>query len=768
MKHTLPALLPALVLAASVSAETVNLPLFGDLPVVDSIDCAQSDHRFEDYPAGASRVEEILGKPCRVLPVQDDHCSYLAWRLGEGKDLKPDGAYVVVIEYPDDQPRSYHIRNYGNHSRRSFYTGTANGDAYEGPIVGHKPESLKIPQSGQYERWTALTFLSEKTSNFRDLKKEDAEKAGVKPQLEIATDGFPISLAQYKKHWHPGSAGLAVSRILLCEIPDEKALWAEIPYPDGLPRRHIFWREEMSDGAMGDQCPGNDGVDWFEQKCRAMKILGQNTFCKDLLEFGHNQHWDCEWKHGQEGGKPWSWMWTTHAPFDTLWTRLVPVVVDKYGFDILPYYEYGGAAGDPQFSLGPQKRAEPLDLDNKDKSRGANYTHIWWSEGKLRVDITDPDTLDELKYILEGTILRFQDQVKKGAFLGAWFRPRPGQWAVSFSDATRGRFGREANGGQIPSRQALKNNRALYNKYLDWWGEKRAKFLADIRDYLAKNGVKDAEVILDNDASEAGEALADVDGMVTDDPAGWAERLPGKKFVDLKDPRILSQHLYLKALKTPASTWGAWEWQHACPASDPEHYQRLKNVWIAMPFHALFTVTDPDCLAAFRNGNGTDTIVRHYDLNEGTFEDGVLGYAMADWERAGRACMMSEIEAMANGDPVNLGYLMGSNFTRGFPDAVREFNINFLALPALPSKELPGVASDPDIVVREIDCTRWGKGKYYAIVHKGWTTKHDVTVRIPGADSITILESGKTSKLRDSVLSMASLKPWRLLAVKVD
>ena len=33
--------------------------------------------------------------------------------------------------------------------------------------------------------------------------------------------------------------------------------------------------------------------------------------------------------------------------------------------------------------------------------------------------------------------------------------------------------------------------------------------------------------------------------------------------------------------------------------------------------------------------------------------------------------MISEVEAMANGDPVNLGYLMGSNYTRGFPGPVK-------------------------------------------------------------------------------------------------
>ena len=86
-------------------AETVQLPFFGTVPVVDKVDCTATDHRFEEHPAGASRVETVLGRPCRVLPVQEDTSAFLKWRLGEGRGLKPDGAYVVVVEYPDDLPR---------------------------------------------------------------------------------------------------------------------------------------------------------------------------------------------------------------------------------------------------------------------------------------------------------------------------------------------------------------------------------------------------------------------------------------------------------------------------------------------------------------------------------------------------------------------------------------------------------------------------------------------------------------------------------------
>ena len=124
------ALCAAAVAAGADEAKTIDLPVYGKCTVVDTVDCTQTDHRFADYPAGASRVETILGKPCRVLDVQGGTASYLDWRLGEGKGLKPNGAYAVLIEYPDDVPRAYHVRNYGNNSRRSFHTGAAIGDAW--------------------------------------------------------------------------------------------------------------------------------------------------------------------------------------------------------------------------------------------------------------------------------------------------------------------------------------------------------------------------------------------------------------------------------------------------------------------------------------------------------------------------------------------------------------------------------------------------------------------------------------------------------------
>jgi hypothetical protein len=107
----------------------------------------------------------------------------------------------------------------------------------------------------------------------------------------------------------------------------------------------------------------------------------------------------------------------------------------------------------------------------------------------------------------------------------------------------------------------------------------------------------------------------------------------------------------------------------------------------------------------------------------------LLGYFVADMERAGPYCMMAEAHAVANGDPSMIGYLVGSNFGRGFPSYVRNFNAHFLALPALPSKVVPGAASDAAVVVRRIDTDQ--HGIWLAVVNTSLRSRRALTVTVP-------------------------------------
>lgn len=815
----------AVSLVSSVRAvEELELEVFGKVKVVDEIDCTKADHRFREYPAGKSRVETILGRSCRTMPVAPYEASYLAWRIGEGKGLKINGSYVIVLEYPDDGPRNYVIHNRATDSKRSFCTGQCQIDSWSPKYVNNNSESLKIPQSGKWEKWVNFTTLMDWTADLEWSKRMVWESEGVpkfNDKMETCTetvmnrpeDGFDFAIAQYGKVHEPISLGLAVAKIYLCEIPDEQALYAKIKYPAGkTPRRHIFWREEMSDnGPIGDfnpQC--SDRVAWFRHKVRQMKMFGMNTFCRDLMEFGHVQNWDPDYI--RQG-----WAWTCATRW--LWAQTVEMLA-KEDVYILPYYEWCGNIGwegaDPQ-PLGLQKRCKPLNRND------GTYTQIAWSE-KANLDVTDPESLKVTKELLDGTILRFKDQL--GNFCGAFFRTRNSNWPVGFGESTIARFKQEKYGDtadnalfgespEVPSgkrnrrptfdddfdsldaagdasviknaqfsreitRETLRKDGKLYKEYLRWWHKKRAQFLAELQKYLVEKGVSEAMVVFDSDCSEPGRSIPG--GMQTDDPELWRDIRTKPPFNE-KDPHFSNpdlatkDHLYLKSCRAPAETYKDYEWQHACPGDDPENYNAITNVHLAMSVNRMYSVWDPEAFKAYRNGTGVNTIIRHYPLNENMLyrydpvsgeEARILGYAIHDTERAGRASMMVEVSAMAKGDPVNLGYLVGSTFSRGFPGPAREFNLNFLALPALPSVPVRKACDNPDVTLKMIDASKTGGGYYFSLTHEGYRPIENVTVRFPkGVSKVAAVVSGETYDVgADGSVVLPRLEPWQLVAFK--
>lgn len=746
---------------SAASAETIDLEVFGKVNVIDAVDCTKTDHDFVERPAGVSKVTKILGSDCRWIPVQPGETSSMfAYRLGKGKGLKANGSYVVVLEYPDDLPRNYVLHNRSTDSRRSFSTGRCLGDAWEPAHVDNHPESIDLPQSGKWERWTCYGSLTDFTP---DAFSTEVDK---KPVLHAPADGFDFVVSQYSQRHNPASNGVAVRRILLCEIPDETKCYAKVNLPPApLPQRHVFWREEMSDnGAINaekEKRHCKDQLDWLRHKCRQMKMLGMNTFTKDLLEFGHVQHWDPNVIRV-------NWAWAGSAESNALWGRIVDMAAGEYGFSLMPYYEwYGNFGGDYQGkkSYGYRKLCEPLGNEK-------NYTHVWWTE-KGNLDVTDPDALTATKELLKGSVVRFKD---KARFAGALFRTRPASWPVGFGDATRARFAQEANGGAAVSKDQLRKDKALYEKYITWWHRKRRAFVKELGDYLAAEGVTDAQVLFDGEGSEPGPDYAGQWALVTDSPDFWKKALTdaGFKVPTMRTAEeIAANHDYLKGRNRPVGTWGKWEWQHASPADRPAEAEKAVRSAYCMPVNRRYSVLDPDAYKAYADANGMTTVIRHHSLNEhmqkypaNGKDESLVGYEMNDSERAGRASMHIEVEAMAKGDVGNLGYLIGSTYARGFPGPVREFNQNFLALPALPSKVVAGASSDPEVTLREIDCTKEGKGRYYILVHTGKTAKSDVKVKFPkGVKSVDFPAYGKTRNLENGTLAFKTLKPWQILAI---
>lgn len=731
----------------------IELPPFGRVQVVDEVNCgsAAPGHQFRESPANATHVETILGRPYRVLQQSTNQGGYMAFRIGQWKLLKPGAAYVLAVEYPEDQPRSYVIMNGGNETSRGFHTGNTIGDALNAKYVNGNPESLKMPLSGGHETWSLYFNLNDR---FPDL----AFLRGPRERKLTAEDGFDVVIAQFSTPNDPTSHGAAVTRIRLLEVPDETTLVQPLNLPPApLPQRHITWREEMADGVIESDNPTERGLtnrlDWYRFKANQMRFLGINTFSKDLLEFGACQHWDPtpyggnDWIHFASGTKD-------------LWEQIVTLLGVR-GLELMPYYEYAGSKGG--HGLGYERRCKPLTRDDA-------FTAISWVE-TANADITDPDTLTDFQKILDVTVIRLKD---KGHFEGIWLRPR-WQLPMSFADSARKRFAQEANDNRTVTRAELIADKKLLERYEAWWFGKRREFLAAVRDYLHAHGLPQATVLFTAEAGEPGPSFPTWEKrLVTDDVEAWrpilnspGQLVDGKAIMPISVQSVADGNLYLEALQAAPLNWGGWEISHANPPADPVRYHETPGVLMTHCFNRLYTVESPATFNAFRGPTGL-ALVRHYSLNENMMFDAndgeKLGYFVADFERTGPACMMAEALAMANGDPTILGYLLGNNLGRGFPVYVREFNANYLALPALPSRKIADACDDNDIAVRVI---RTEQGTWMAVVNTSCMQKNGIKIRRvnPGAPYNAV--TGTPLPLQGDRMEL-SLHPYELRAVKWD
>ena len=356
-------------LVTPADADTADAgPPFGELELVQEIDCAAAgpagEVPFREVPEGASRVRTVLGRRCRALSNQEGEARYFAYRVGQGCDLEAGAAYLLAVAFPDDVPRAMFLCNWGCETARGVHTGSTVGDCLKARYTNNNPESLRLPQSGEWLAWRQLFWLHDR---FPGIKRpRDRGERPLEPK-----DGFWVIVAQPRAVSAPKSAGAAVATIRLFRVPDPGRYAVGIRYPpDGLPRRHLFFREEMADGvvalghAAAEKDPRlrgvRDPIDWFEFKARLARFLGMNTYAKDLLEFGHNQGWD-------SGGSA----WYNASPTPERWREILDRL-GRYDLDVLPYYEYAGSIGqDPERAVGSQRRCRRLD-------GGKDYTHIPW------------------------------------------------------------------------------------------------------------------------------------------------------------------------------------------------------------------------------------------------------------------------------------------------------------------------------------------------------------------------------------------------------
>ena len=732
----------------------VDVAPYGRLSLVDEVVCSTSDpgHQMSEFPAGASSVAKILGRSCRVMKPAKDDCSYMSFRIGRRKLLRPGAAYVLAVSYPEDAPRSFVVINTGNETSRGFHTGLTTGDAMHPKYVNNLVESLDVPLSGKWENWSLLFYLHNRFPQ-KGMIRGTAGKRDLTPE-----DGFDVTIAQFNARNDPFSKGVAIGAIRLYEVIDVDKLAVKINYPPkGVPRRRLFWREEMADGVIGGKNVEDRGVtdriEWYRHKAEQMRFLGINTYTKDLLEFGACQHWDSS----PYGGNKWVYF---NSDTKELWAQIVELM-GKYGFDVLPYYEYSGSKG--QEGLGNERRAKPLTRDDA-------YTHVKWIEN-ANADITDPDTYKDFQKMLDLTIVNFQD---KAHFAGAWLRPR-NSLPVGFGPETLKRFAKEKGKSPV-TRDQLKKDKALYEEYLAWWKLKRRDFLVAMRDYLRDKGIEDAQILFTSCASEPGKSFGDFEKrFITDSPEKWKEVLAqddhkpdnNRQWQILTPAQVADQKLYHAALQKPVANWGGWEWHHASPGDNPLDFSKTDGVMLTHPFNRLYTVNSPATMDLFRTPSGL-AMIRHHTLNENMMfnanDKDILGYFVADIERAGPYCMHAEAVAMANGAPEKIGYLVGCNYGRGFPLYVRDFNVNYLALPALPSVLAKDACTTPGVAVRVINAGK--HGHYIAVVNTNLKPVNNATIRVPGSKPVTAVASGKTLSRKSGAVSL-NLRPCQLVTLLV-
>jgi hypothetical protein len=730
------------------SAKVNELLIFERVPVdgpseprlIQEIDCGvPPEVEFAQFPEDASRLEEILGSTARVLPNDEGQAKYFAYRMGAGLGLQAGRAYLLELDYPEDQPRTVWVVNQGCETPRGFHTGSTVGDVLHGKYTTSNPESLEVPLAGEYRTWRQLFFLHDRFPGIESLRGEG-------PRPHTPEDGFWVIIAQPEPANAPLSAGAAVSRIRLYEAPSSLYDREPVELPDGLPTRRLFWREEMSDGVIQSTDPSERGVlssvRWHEYKLHLSRYLGINTFAKDLLEFGANQGWDST----PYGGNDWVFM----GPRPELWRNVV-TLAGEMGFPVLPYYEYEGSKGYQGY--GNEKRCVML-------GGGRKYTHIGWCES-ANADVTDPDTLDDFTKLLDCTVSWLTDRAD---FLGAWLRPRPSGLPVSFADRCLAEFAMDTGLDAPPTREQLQADQALYQQYLAWWNRERLEFLEGVRAYLESEGVDDPLVLLTTDTSEGGVSYPEWEGpdVVTDDPATWSAL--GETPITLAE--AIDQKRHLAALTQPRLTWDAWEWQHSAPPADPETYRDTGGIGLTYTINRAYTVADHEPLDAFSGAAGL-TVVRHYFLNEDEMtveEEPLLGYFVTDVERAGPYCMMAEALAMANGDPWRIGYLSSHSFNRGFPEYVQAFNDAFTSLPALPSVIVEDAASEAQVVVRAIATEE--HGTWLAIVNTGMEPVDAVRVDVPPG-TVTDAVTGQPVDADGGSVTL-DLWPFQLRALRVE
>ncbi len=676
---------------------------FGQLTLIDEIDCAtpitddphpylesgyEHAQRFNSPGSPAQvNVREILGKPAR-----ENGYGYFAYRIGRGR-LKPRGAYLLRIEYPEDQPRYCPVEVQAglNYMDIGWKNGVSADDPYD-----------NWPLSGQWQWYDAVVMLDDVTAGSGGAGDGDAS-AGVwvyfmnklKPQLYFSM--YP--------------AGPAVGRIRLYELDPEKHA-ARLNFPAGQPHRKFM-------------------MDWERQAViepldtvRYCKLMGYNAVAPIILKwhfmnFGapmagyesHNMDERGYWlrQSNTERGKV-----TTPALADhpSMHDRFLDAT-RQLGVEYIPRFEYGGSLDLPAEAYAIAANAQ-VAKPTRFSSWGANILH--------------PASWEDLYATVEHLIKPYVQANPQ--MTGLLWRQRCDRMQISYGRRDVELFAQET-GLDLPDLTnaqladwASSGERGW--RYADWWHAKRRDFHVKLLQLL-KSYRADLTLYYynwDNDKWWMGLADTNSAAYFMDVAKSRPGMVPSVYAMNVRQRKAFTGEDYVYMIRTgvfgESPGWGH-DW-----GLHTELYRDVKDLRLFAPANYRYLADNPTYLNYFQSNQGLavsyavsyDEMASRY-INP-KYEGNMMTAGGPDF------AMALELLAYFHGDADVLTYT-AYTYGRGFAPAQRRFAQAFLALPAVKG----AVIDQPDADVK-VRAYPGSEGSYLGIAHKGHVGK-TLKLALPGS-----------------------------------
>lgn len=748
-----PEMPPAVALEPLASARNDSLAVYGELKLVDEVLCGDpsDEHQMRQggrglntkytsdplgYYGGSdrlnfnwwleyrddrddfTRIETILGKPCRVT----ENWGWFAYRMGRGV-LKPGTHYVMTIEYPEDVSRNFLLWPTFDHSAAcGFHTGSSLGDPHSRQRFMQR---IDLPLSGDYRTQTLLI-------------------------TPTSVDGW-VGIHSMGEVADPFSEGVAVRAIRIYELGDDAALDALIPKPtepEGLPHRQIGFIQE-------DATPRVRTL----RKCAAM---GLNMYGPLTLSYGGGAStveggfvgWDSRLYSPENFRNPWAQAEPPYYHLQPGVSEPILAEADRLGMRIMPVLEYSGSGAVPPEALavGPDGAPEPYRWGTKE---GEDGLRTWnYRERTQCIDMAHPEIGDDLGALMA------EVHAACGAhpsFAGVVLTHRFQAWQISYSDYQLQRFADE-QGLQLPAEHA---GRWVYDNHRD-------EFYAFHYRHKRENLLRAAEALRSADADAKFSVInynGGDDNLHFGTPLYWWDKTKGDEF--LVPGRVSLPDLSGIHLGRLMEDYTRPDIAAMSVGMNPPLYADDTGVYNLAIARYPWLCGNREFLDYFRTGEGS-AICFWWIYNEDAFRN----HPQIGWncpglngsEPAGRYCMLDEVLAMATADPVIMGVRIGQ-MNRGFIEYAREFALAYRALPAVPSEVLRA-CPDPEVVVRRYSTDR---GVFVAVLNTGLGPEEktvSLDVGALGGRTLRDLVTGERMAARDGAVELrvppVCLRSWRL------